>query len=190
MAAILNIQRKTRVVTIVGAVLTAFALSLFAVLFMDTDKAEADTLLGWSGSPGPSRLFEDPGALCSRSNSATTGAIVVQPPQVWARSNYTSGQTVGYRVRLYRTDYQIGAGNWQLIATSPGYTRTAYPNSRASFPSTGFTVNPTGYAMEYYAVVYMYWYNQYGQLTGTTSREVDVYLNNQSGQYQRDSCRM
>jgi hypothetical protein len=109
---------------------------------------------------------------------------------VWARSNYTGGQTVAYRVRLLRTDYHIGAGNWQVIATSPGYTRTAYPNSRASFPDASFSVNPTGYAMNYAAVVYVYWYNQYGQLTGTVSREVDVYFNYQSQQYVRDSCRI
>ena len=82
------------------------------------------------------------------------------------------------------------SGGWQSVATSPGYVRWAYPNARASFPDTTFSVSPTGYAMEYIAVVHIYWYNQYGQVSGTTSREVDVYYQGTSGQYQYERCRI
>ena len=84
MAAKLHVQRKTWV-TIIGALISGLTLSLFVVLFVSPDKAEADTLTNWSGSPGPSRLSEDPGAVCTRNSSATTGAIVVKAPQVWAQ---------------------------------------------------------------------------------------------------------
>lgn len=168
------------------AVVLVMGVALSALLMIGIPgEARADTELGHSGYVGPHRLSE-PGMGCSRSSSSVQGLIVVSPPKIWARAAYTNGQWVGYQVQIQRYDHT--GGGYQVWWNSPIKYSTAYPSRVAPLGRTDIGVGTTGYALNYRAVVYMYWFNNSGYRQGYTVHRVDYYISN--GQMVQHYCRI
>jgi len=178
-----TIQRK------IWVSIAALVCTLGVFLVYAPDHAQADTLLGYSGYPGPSALtdsFYNPAAGCSYTWS--TVAVATNPPKVWARSNYTNGQWVSYRYRVFELNSYHNQ-SWTRIGTSAQKYALAYPNQRASLPgvSHNWYKEYTGANNVYHKVLIdIYWYNSSGAVSGTTTRQVDYYLN--GNVYRANSC--
>ena len=164
------------------------ALCVVLLLVLLPNRASADTEEGHSGYVGPHRL-QEPGGACSYglvvSNRNTR--VVASAPYVWARSNYTNGQTVAYQAQLFRQDH-LGGG-YQWISNGPRIFRKVYPNSRANFPTTEWDFGDTGYARNYKIRIFMYWYYNSGAQMGYSAHFVDYYVNGNTGQIGPYYCR-
>jgi len=172
------------------SVMLAVGLTLCAVLLLGVlpNRASADTEEGHSGYVGPHRL-QEPGGACSIGLAVhnRNTRVVAAPPYVWARSNYTNGQTVGYQAQIFRQDH-LG-GNYQWLRNGSIKYRTAYPNTRANFPYTTFDFGDTGRAMNYKIRIYMYWYYNSGARMGYSAHFVDYYVNSNQNQIVPTYCR-
>ena len=167
---------RARRVPLAVMLVVGVALCAALLLVVVPGRASADTEEGHSGYVGSHRLPE-PGGACSWglvvSNRNTR--VVATAPYVWARSNFTNGQTVGYQAQLFRQDH--AGGGYQWISDGPIIYRIAYPNSRANFPNTKWDFGDAGYRMNYKIRIYMYWYYNSGAMMGYTSHFVDYYAN-------------
>ncbi len=161
-----NIKTTKTKIPMLAIALAAFVTTMTAIMMIAApSKALADSELGHSGYVGPHRLQDNPGAACGNS------AIVAAAPLVWANRAYTQGQTVGYQVQVNRH----GDGGAFSAYNGPVIYRKAYPNVRANFPNSKVTLPFTYNPMNYNVNVYMYWFNNRGNLQGYSVHRVENY---------------
>jgi hypothetical protein len=170
--------------------IAALVCTLVVFLVGAQDQARADTLLGQSGYPGPSRLYE-PSASCRYDRTTNTVTVAAYGVHAWARSGYNNGQWVGYRYRVFEYS-QATNWAWSQIGASQFKNAVAYPNSYAPLQNFATTFKrpygSTVYSHQYHKVlVDIYWYNASGNLSGSVTRQVDQY--NQGGVIRSGECK-
>jgi hypothetical protein len=136
-----------------------------AVLSLGGQGASAAVVVTSSGSPGAYHVTDRAsrnGASCSYDDQGVLRSITVLGPKVFANSNNSTGEWVGWQVVIQRTRYPAG-GAWVTIHRARVHELRATASHAATFSARTWTLpNPMNRRLRVQMVLYWYHFTDNG----------------------------